>query len=76
MYFLLLFFKKNQKFFFSVFIEMEKMGPQVHMEFHGALISQNNLEKEQRQRTHFQISKLTTKLQQSKQHGTGIRVDT
>lgn len=38
------------------------------------LNSQNNLEKEEQSwRTQVSISKLTTKLEQTKQHGTGIR---
>ena len=46
------------------------------MELQGAqnINSQNNLEKEEQSwRTQASISKLTTKLEQAKQHGTGIR---
>ena len=46
------------------------------MELQGAqnINSQNNLEKEEQSwRTQASISKLTTKLEQAIQHGTGIR---
>jgi len=48
---------------------------QIHIEFQGNQKSQNKLEKEQAEDSHFSISKLTTKSQLSKQCVTDIRPD-
>ena len=60
----------------SFLFRNERANPQIHMELQAAqnINSQNNLEKEEQSwRTQASISKLTTKLEQAKQHGTGIR---
>lgn len=60
----------------SFFTEIKKPDPQIHMELQRASNSQTILEKKYKfEGLKFPISKFTAKLQQSKQCGTGIKVD-
>ena len=60
----------------SIFTHLRTNNPKVAMEPQKTFNSQSNLEKEQSWRYHNPISKYTTKLQESKEYGTGTKVDT